>query len=253
MQRPLLSYAAIGDSFAEGMGDELPDGTLRGWADLVALGLAAAAPTTVTYANLAVRGRLLQPLLDEQLEPAIKLRPDLISISGGNNDIIRPRVSIATNTAVIEAAINRAKSSGAHVLFVTVANMTRHLPLGRLVESRGNQFARAIQEWDRLENVTVVNNWIDQELYDVRYWGPDGLHLNTAGHFRVAANVLTALDVPVPNPTGDGTLADIPRPSRSAYLREYLLPWIGRRLTGRSSGDGRTGKRPTLEPVILPA
>ena len=36
----VASYAAIGDSFTEGMGDELPDGTPRGWADLVALGLA---------------------------------------------------------------------------------------------------------------------------------------------------------------------------------------------------------------------
>ncbi|MCA1943472.1 MAG: SGNH/GDSL hydrolase family protein, partial [Yonghaparkia sp.] len=32
---PVQSYAAIGDSFTEGMGDERPDGTPRGWADLV--------------------------------------------------------------------------------------------------------------------------------------------------------------------------------------------------------------------------
>jgi hypothetical protein len=30
-----------------------------------------------------------------------------------------------------------------------------------------------------------------------------------------------------------------------------VLPWIGRRLTGRSSGDGREPKRPTLLPVEL--
>jgi hypothetical protein len=39
----------------------------------------------------------------------------------------------------------------------------------------------------------------------------------------------------------------------ATYYREYVLPWIGRRLTGRSSGDGRAAKRPTLEPVALDA
>ena len=33
-----MRYVAIGDSFTEGVGDELPDGTVRGWADLVAAG-----------------------------------------------------------------------------------------------------------------------------------------------------------------------------------------------------------------------
>ena len=33
----VASYAAIGDSFSEGMGDELPNGTLRGVAKLALL------------------------------------------------------------------------------------------------------------------------------------------------------------------------------------------------------------------------
>ena len=244
------SYAAIGDSFAEGMGDELADGTPRGWADLVARGLALASNAPVGYANLAVRGRLLDHLLSEQLEPAIALRPDLLSISGGNNDIIRPRVSIAANSARIEAAIDRAVANGIHVVFVTVANMTRNLPLGHLVEARGNEFARNIQAWSSKEHVTVVDNWFDERLVDLRFWAPDKLHLNTAGHERVAANVLAALGVPAPE------LPELSAPStvhvsKVAYWRDYVLPWIGRRVTGRSSGDGRHAKRATLEPVEI--
>jgi lysophospholipase L1-like esterase len=242
------SYAAIGDSFPEGMGDTLPDGSLRGWADLVAGGLALATTEQVTYANLAVRGRLLGPILDGQLEPAIALRPDLLSISGGNNDIIRARVPIDANTDRIEAAIDRAIASGTHVVFVTVANMTRHLPLGHLIESRGDRFARGIQAWSGKEHLTIVDNWFDEELYDLRYWAPDKLHLNTAGHRRVAAKVLAALGVPVPELPGTPATEEA-HPSRAAYWREHLLPWIGRRLTGRSSGDGREPKRATLLPV----
>jgi len=38
----------------------------------------------------------------------------------------------------------------------------------------------------------------------------------------------------------------------SEYWREYVMPWIGRRLTGRSSGDNRAPKIATLEPVEVP-
>jgi len=249
------SYAAIGDSFAEGLGDDRADGTNRGWADRVAEGLAAASAAVsaapVTYANLAIRGKLLGPLLAEQLDPAISLRPELLSISGGNNDVIRPHVSIAANTARLEAAIDRAAQSGAHVVFVTVANMTRHLPLGHLIEARGDRFARGIQAWVSKEHVTIVDNWFDTELYDNRFWAPDGLHLNSLGHRRVAAKVLEALGVSALE-EAESTVPATPSPSRGEHWREHVLPWIGRRLTGKSSGDGRLPKRATLEPVSAP-
>ncbi len=35
------------------------------------------------YANLAIRGRLLGPIIDEQLEPALALKPDLVTIYAG--------------------------------------------------------------------------------------------------------------------------------------------------------------------------
>ncbi|WKK71338.1 hypothetical protein Q0F99_18160 [Rathayibacter oskolensis] len=34
-----VRLVAIGDSFTEGVGDELPDGSARGWADIAAQGL----------------------------------------------------------------------------------------------------------------------------------------------------------------------------------------------------------------------
>ena len=34
-----------------------------------------------------------------------------------------------------------------------------------------------------------------------------------------------------------------------AWVRTHVAPWVQRRVTGRSSGDGRTPKRPTLTPV----
>src|SRR4051812_30168182 len=85
-----MRYVAIGDSFTEGMGDERPDGTPRGWAALVAAALADDG-TTVRYANLAVRGRLLEPIVTTQLDTALGMSPlpTLISLNGGGNDMMR--------------------------------------------------------------------------------------------------------------------------------------------------------------------
>jgi hypothetical protein len=61
----------------------------------------------------------------------------------------------------------------------------------------------------------------------------------------------------VPEEWGVAEVAAAPAGPKSrntaVYYREYVLPWIGRRLTGRSSGDGRAAKRPALEPVALDA
>ena len=74
-----VRFVAIGDSFSEGVGDELPDGTVRGWADLAALGWADALGEPISYANLAIRGRLAWPVVEEQLEPALALSPTHLS------------------------------------------------------------------------------------------------------------------------------------------------------------------------------
>ncbi|HEV7949240.1 MAG TPA: SGNH/GDSL hydrolase family protein [Glaciihabitans sp.] len=250
MNTTFSSYAAIGDSFTEGVGDELPDGTVRGWADLVALGLALASPEPVGYANLAIRGRLLGPIIAEQLDAAIALRPALLSINGGGNDIMRPRVSIAAITDQLEAAVDKATAAGIHVVLTSGGNPTRHLPLGSFIEARGNALATAIAERLPKTNVTFVDNWADSELADARFWSQDKLHLNSRGHERVASNILAALGVPLPPAAAEHNA--IPTQRTAAYWRQYVLPWIGRRVTGRSSGDNRVPKFATLQPVQLP-
>ena len=261
MEPVFTSYVAIGDSFTEGVGDDLPDGRVRGWADLVAVGLAVASDEPVRYANLAIRGRKLGPIVGEQLDAAIALRPQLMSINGGGNDIMRPRVSIDDVAEQTAQAVRTAAAAGIHVLLLSGANPSDNLPGGRAVQRRGDELAervramvaRAQAETPTSGGMTFVDNFGDAGLRDLRYWSLDRLHLNAFGHARVASNVLTALGVPVPAEWRvDEIAAQTPvgrtRPSL-AYYRDYVLPWIGRRLTGRSSGDGRSAKLSQLTPV----
>lgn len=251
MNSVYASFVAIGDSFTEGVGDELGNGRVRGWADFVALGLAAASPDPVRYANLAIRGRKLGPLLDEQLAPAIAMAPQLLSLNGGGNDIMRPRVSIQGIAAQLNDAVTQALDAGIHVLLLSGANPSANLPLGSLLRRRGDELAVAVRSHYPRDGVTFVDNWADAQLEHIRYWSADKLHLNALGHARVAGNVLAALEVPVPQEWGvnETTAASATSRSTVSYYRHYVLPWIGRRLTRRSSGDGRNAKIPALHVV----
>ena len=88
-------FVALGDSFTEGVGDDDPTrpNGVRGWADRMAERLAAA-DAGFGYANLAIRGKKLRQIMAEQVDAAVELKPTLVSIYAGANDILRPRIDI---------------------------------------------------------------------------------------------------------------------------------------------------------------
>src|SRR3978361_1127546 len=86
---------ALGDWFTEGVGDphrSSPNG-LRGWADHVAVALAQTNPE-LRYANLAVRGRRMDEILADQVQTAVMLEPDLVTVYAGMNDLLLVRNDI---------------------------------------------------------------------------------------------------------------------------------------------------------------
>jgi lysophospholipase L1-like esterase len=269
----IRTYVAIGDSFTEGLSDTRPDGTYRGWADLLAGHLArhlsghpAIRPATpanappggatgaLQYANLAIRGKLLGQVAGEQVEPAVALRPDLVSIAAGGNDLIRPGGVDADALAdVFEDAVGRLQDAGVRVLLVT--GFPPPFPLLRRVRGRValyNLHLRAIA--DR-QGCLVVDPWAMPPLRDPRAWSIDRLHLAADGHRRIALRAAEVLGIPVGEDWREPlpVVAPVDRASQLRadlrWTREHLLPWVGRRISGRSSGDGITAKRPDLAPL----
>src|SRR4030095_10553403 len=117
------SFVAMGDSFTEGMNDAYPDGTYRGWAELGAARLAVDAGPDFGYANLAVRGRLLNRVVAEQLGPALAMKPDLVSFAAGGNDVLRPRVDPAALVRGLDPVIGRLRAAGADVILFRFADI----------------------------------------------------------------------------------------------------------------------------------
>ena len=246
-----VRYVAIGDSFTEGVGDDLPDGRVRGWADLVAQGWADASATPIEYSNLAIRGKLAWPIVDQQLEPALALRPTHLSFNGGGNDMIRPRTSISDVVSAFSRVIERCDEEGVRLILLSGANPSAQLPLSRLIQRRGDVLSHAVSARiiDRPDIIRAFN-WPDRELSTPAYWSEDRLHMNSRGHHRVAARVLTALGMEPPAEWW--SLPALPEGARmraGSYYREHLGPWVQRRLTGTSSGDGREAKHPEFTEI----
>jgi lysophospholipase L1-like esterase len=252
MRGGAVRYVAIGDSFTEGVGDELPDGAVRGWADRVAAGLAATHRGDVRYANLAVRGRLLAPIVTEQLEAALSLTPapTLITLNGGGNDMLRPGGDVASLVDLTERAVRRCADTGVRLVLISGADPSDRLPFGRRIHRRAAALTAGIAALAAAHGLEFVDVFHDIEIRHPQYWSADRLHLNGAGHQRVAELVLAALGEGAAaqaassgSPAARGLLAE------ARYYRDHVLPWIGRRLRGRSSGDNRAAKHPAWIPV----
>ena len=240
-----VRYVAIGDSFTEGVGDVLPDGRERGWADLVAQGWADAAGHSIRYANLAIRGKLAWPIVEQQLEPALALRPTHLSFNGGGNDMLRPRTDLEHIADAFSRVLRRCDEEGVTLILLSGANPSGQLPMGSLVQRRGDQLSDAVlRRVEGRDDVVRALNWPDRELAGAKYWSEDRLHMNAAGHHRVAARVLHGLGFEPPSTWWSPTSLTADGPAGIAYYREFVGPWVRRRVTRTSSGDGRAAKYP---------
>ena len=257
--QPWRRFVALGDSFTEGIGD--PDPTPenpdyhRGWADRVAEELSRLTPAgePFSYANLAVRGRLIDEIAAGQVDPAVALEPDLISICAGGNDILR-RADPDDVALRLDDAVARLAASGATILLFNVTDIRDTPVLGR-IRGRVAIFNENIRTVAARHGALVPDMWSLKELSRPEMWAEDRLHFSPAGHHTIAAMVLDTLGVEhdldpfVPRPSVERTWSQA-RVSDVRWARTHLAPWVGRRLRGVSSGDGIEAKRPLPAPLF---
>jgi lysophospholipase L1-like esterase len=254
LEKPVHRYVAIGDSFTEGLGD--PDvrvpGGLRGWADRFAEHLANNNPGLL-YANLAVRGKFLDQIDKEQAEAALALRPDLVSICAGGNDVTWPGTPVTDVARRLEDLVIHMQADDAAVILFTGPNVATHSVL--------RFFARKVRAYNQEVRAIAARTGavlIDLEKVDTlakpHVWDRDRLHLNRLGHIAVANHLADDFSLRC-RATEDCAQTQQMRSAVSTtasnleWFARYFIPWSIRGLRGKSVGDGRHPKRPTLRAV----
>jgi lysophospholipase L1-like esterase len=252
-------YVAIGDSSTEGLDDPDGRGHFRGWADRLAEHVARANGGTVEYANLAIRGRRTRQILEQQLAPALAMRPTLATCFTGTNDVIRTDFDPESVRRDVETMWSALRDAGATVLSFTLPDLSAVIPFARRITPRVEAMNAALRETARATGTILVDFSAVPLTGDPRLWSEDRLHANALGHERIAAALAQALGLPGADDRWAEPLPPSAPPSLAAraaaevrWTGRYLAPWVWRRLTGRSSGDGVGPKRPTLAPLHAP-
>lgn len=266
MNAPLIfsRFVALGDSTTEGLDDPYPGHPLgqevfRGWADRLADRLAADNPQ-LQYANLAIRGRLIGQIHDEQLEPALEMEPDLASVVGGVNDVLRPKFDIDVVSGHLEAMCSAFREKATTVLVMTLPDLSSSMRVARIFTERLLAYNQSIRDVAKQTGATLVDMAEEIHEYDPRGWSPDRLHANDIGHQYLMWGAADALGLPDAPEQLKALHADTPTApnlprhkafaTESAWVWMHLRPWIVRRIKGTSSGDGISAKRPEMRPLL---
>jgi lysophospholipase L1-like esterase len=242
-----------GDSYSEGMTDEVINGKFRGWADRVADEMSKA-HSGFTYVNLAIRGKLLGQVVEDQVPTALTFvtGPDtLVSFHAGANDALRPGYQADIAIKLYQEAVRLIAETGAQVMLFTVLEDTGNKGRGAEVwKKRFSAFNRGVREVGAEVGAIVVDANQEDFLSDSRFLAFDRLHLNSIGHDRCAHAVLEQIGLPfdpawrTPLPPAKKTPWLVQKSITVAWFVVFALPWIFRRLRGKSSGDGRSAKYP---------
>lgn len=259
--RPRWSrYVALGDSITEGLCDDSRQATgeFRGWADRLALLLAHTGERSepLLYANLAVRSRTIPDVLDRQIPRALELGVDLATILIGGNDMSRYASSAAVLADRLAPGIARLRESGCDVLLVTPFIPPN--PFLRLLHDRTAALSREFRRVGAETGARVLDVAEDPDTCDPRRWAADRVHLSSHGHRALSYAAAAALGVPGARQLGalDAVMHHDPvEPSPEqlttpAWMWTHVRPWLGRRLRGRTAGDGMLPKHDALVPVI---
>lgn len=249
-------FAALGDSITEGWCDPVLGAgePWFGWADRLALEIDGQQRSRdprarrLEFANLAMRGRRVRHVVEEQIPAAIEMRADLVTVLIGGNDLSSVRPDPDALTAALEPGIAQLARSGATVLLATAYDpgFSRYL---KMLRGRAAIFSANIRSIADSHGCRVLDLWAIPGLGDRGMWSEDRLHPSTSGHLALlsAAARTLGLDEPV-------TAAESPDGGRlptGVWFRRHALPWLVRRVRQVSSGDGLGPKRP--EPTVVAA
>ncbi|MDR6198881.1 phosphatidylinositol alpha 1,6-mannosyltransferase [Microbacterium sp. SORGH_AS428] len=238
-------FVALGDSLTEGLCDtsRAPHGQYRGWADRLAPLLAQQhrGRDPFRYANLAVRSRRVRDLTTTQIPRALELRPDLVSILMGANDLVGHGAAPRALAAELEEGVVALRAAGCDVLLVTP--FLPHRRAAGLFARRFAQYASELRRIARVHGCMLLDLDALPEIGALEMWADDKVHLRSRGHRFLAYRAAEVLGIPDAEALGDldAALHD-DEPPAGGWLRRDALPWLWRRMRGRTAGDGLDAK-----------
>lgn len=252
--KPYRSYVAIGDSLSEGLGDFTfnLDRNLNGWTDRLACILAKEAEDAgfeFHYANLALRGSKLTKIMQGQVQHALRLQPDLVTVMAGSNDLMSKPETIAELRATYREGLLQLLAAGCDVVVANTINPL-HLKVFRPLRYRAERFSEMIEDVAREFDIPVLDVYGIDSFEQLMFWAEDMVHFSGHGHIKVANQAAKLLDLSYRYPELEEQ--ELTKISRSlvetvTWVGRDVIPFFQRKIKGVTSGDGLDPKHLKLE------
>lgn len=186
-------FVAIGDSFTEGIGDEVEGIALKSWVDhFVQL-----CENDIEYANFAKRGLVTKEICSQQLEKALTFKPDLVSLIAGANDVLKGRWNHNAYKNDMEFMINTLSKTGADIMIANLPDFTVRLPFAsekkQIIKEQLLEANDVICSLSREYKLHHVDFWSHPLVNDNTLWSKDLIHPNSKGYVKVAELIFSSV------------------------------------------------------------
>ncbi|WP_082187231.1 SGNH/GDSL hydrolase family protein [Bacillus cereus] len=188
-------FVAIGDSFTEGIGDEVEEIALKSWVDhFVQLCV-----NDIEYANFAKRGLVTKEIRSQQLEKALTFNPDLVSLIAGANDVLKGRWNHKAYKNDMEFMIDTLSKTDADIMIASLPDFTVRLPFSsekkQVLKEQLLEANEIILSLSREYKLHHVDFWNHHLVNDNTLWSTDLIHPNSKGYVKVAELIFSSLPV----------------------------------------------------------
>ena len=185
-------YVALGDSITEGYGMDPVEGMEQApWVTLVARAL------DVEHHNLGRRNLRAAQIRETQLERALALEPDLVSIAAGANDVLFGDFSREQVEADLDPLYAAFAGTGATVFTFTYMNLPASglLPpeMAERMGTRMGWLHEAVRSLAERHGALLIDLVDDPESRRPEFFSSDLMHANARGHAFVAERTVAAL------------------------------------------------------------
>jgi lysophospholipase L1-like esterase len=189
---PWRRFAAMGDSFAAGIGGPSHGYADTSWPERIAAALGAGRPD-FQYLNTGVIGKRAAEARAEQLERVMAFEPDLVNVAVGGNDLFDPEPDLDAVEADLDAVYGALRSRGADVFAFTVANVFDTVPELADFGTRVAAFNDRIRAVATRHDAMLVEMWDHPVRKRPELMSKDGIHFAMEGHAALAAEIVRTL------------------------------------------------------------
>lgn len=186
-------FVAMGDSLTEGWGEPYPGLEHLSWAERLARAIAPL-DDAFQFTNLAFRGLTLAQVEEMQLQKALALQPDLVSLNAGANDVVWNDWDVLSYRARMDRMLTALYEIGATLITFTLADVWRIVPHAPAdFYDRVAEMNDVVRELSAKHDTAFFDFWEYPELMPPDSWGGDAMHPNALGYLRMARALAGAL------------------------------------------------------------